>query len=269
MNKLSGIGKKERRQLSEVLRQTKGIISVSEATDILNTDRSNAAKMLAKWAEKGWLSRLKRGLYVSIPIESRIADIPLEEPWIFAEYLYSPCYIGGWTAAEYWGLTEQIFRTIVVFTTTKPRQRKTEIKNIKYMIRTIPKSAMFGLKPIWKGEVKMLVSDPTRTLIDMLNDPALAGGVRPAVDVLKTYMNSKNKDLKLLLNYAIKMRNGAVFKRLGFLIERMFPSENETISECQKAITKGNAKLDPKLHADRLITKWKLWIPDNWAYRHK
>ncbi|MCJ7771598.1 MAG: type IV toxin-antitoxin system AbiEi family antitoxin domain-containing protein [Desulfobacterales bacterium] len=265
MNKLSGIGKKERRQLSEVLRQTKGIISVSEATDILKTDRSSAAKMLARWTEKGWLSRIRRGLYVAVPLESRIADIPLEEPWIFAEYLYSPCYIGGWTAAEYWGLTEQIFRTIVVLTTSKPRDRAPEIKNIKYMVRTIQKNAMFGLKPVWKGEVKMLVSDPTRTLIDMLNDPSLGGGIRPTADVFRSYIKSQYLDMKLLIDYANKMRNGAVFKRLGFILERMFPTEQKTISECQKAITKGNAKLDPKLPADRLITKWKLWIPNNWA----
>lgn len=265
MNKLSGIGKKERKQLSEILRQTKGIISVSEATEILKTSRSDAAKMLARWTEKGWLSRLRRGLYIAVPLESRIADVPLEEPWIIAEYLHSPCYIGGWTAAEHWGLTEQIFRTIVVLTTRKPRDRTPEIRNIKYVIRTIPKRKMFGLKPVWKGEVKMLVSDPTRTLIDMLNDPTLGGGIRPTVDVLRSYINSKFKDMKLMINYAKEMRNGAVFKRLGFLMEKMFPIEKEALSECQKAITKGNAKLDPNLPADRLITRWKLWIPKNWS----
>jgi len=27
----------------------------------------------------------------------------------------------------------------------------------------------------------------------------------------------------------------------------------------------GNAKIDPSLAADRLITKWRLWVPDSWA----
>ena len=33
----------------------------------------------------------------------------LEDPLVIAEKLFSPCYVGGWSAAEYWGITEQIF----------------------------------------------------------------------------------------------------------------------------------------------------------------
>jgi len=43
---------------------------------------------------------------VSVPLESRTADVPLEDPWLIAERLFAPCYIGGWSAAEYLDLTE-------------------------------------------------------------------------------------------------------------------------------------------------------------------
>jgi len=32
---------------------------------------------------------------------------------------------------------------------------------------------MFGLKSVWRGQVKVSVSDSTRTILDMLNDPRL------------------------------------------------------------------------------------------------
>ena len=32
---------------------------------------------------------------------------------------------------------------------------------------------MFGLKSVWWGQVKVSVSDSTRTILDMLNDPRL------------------------------------------------------------------------------------------------
>lgn len=54
-------------------------------------------------------------------------DISLEGPRIISEKIYHPCYIGGWSAAEYWCLTEQIFRTIVVLTTKKIRDRSPTI----------------------------------------------------------------------------------------------------------------------------------------------
>lgn len=269
MKNLSGLGKAERRRLTEVIRQTKGAISVAEAADILKANRNDVAKMLARWAVKGWLSRIRRGLYISVPLESRTPDVPIEEPWIIAEYLYAPCYIGGWSAAEHWDLTEQIFRSIVILTIQKPRDRKPVIRNTKYVVRTISEKAMFGLKPVWRGKVKLSVSDPTRTIIDILNNPSLGGGLRPSVDILLNYLKSKYKDMELLINYAKRLGNGAVYKRLGFLLERLVPNDKKVISACKIELTKGNAKLDPKLPADRLITKWKLWVPENWVEENR
>lgn len=268
MKNLSGLGKIERSRLIEVIRNTKGVISISEAADILKLSRNDVAKILSNWAAKGWLSRIRCGLYIPVPLESRTSDVPIEEPWIIAEYLYNPCYIGGWSAAEYWDLTEQIFRSIIVLTVQKPRNRKPVIRNTKYIVRTISKIAIFGVKPVWRGNVKILVSDPTRTIIDMLNDLSLGGGLRPTVDVLLNYLKSKYKDTELLVDYANRLGNGAVYKRMGFLFERLVPEEKRVISACKAKITKGNAKIDPKLPAERLITKWKLWIPNNWSEEH-
>jgi predicted transcriptional regulator of viral defense system len=268
METISGLGKIDRRRLSETIRGTKGSISVSEAAEILGVSASDAAKMLARWASKGWLSRVKRGIYVPIPLESRTPDMPLEDTWLIAERLFSPCYIGGWSAAEYWGLTEQIFRTIVVMTTQKPRDRNPTFKGTSFLIRTIPEKAMFGLKPVWRKEVKVLVSDPARTIVDMLSDPQLGGGIRSVVDIFKNYLKSENKNTNFLIEYASRLGNGAVFKRLGFLLERFGPDEGQAIEACRSKLTKGNSKLDPKLAGEILITRWKLWVPKNWVEEH-
>lgn len=184
MKRISGLGKESRNRLARVMRKTKGTVSVRQTADILQLTPDRAAKMLSRWASQGWVSRVQRGLYVFIPIEARSADIVLEDPWIVAEQLFSPCYIGGWSAAEYWELTEQIFRTIVVMTTRKPRNRKPVIKGSDFLLRTISPDAMFGMRSVWREQVKVKVSDPTRTVLDMLNNPALGGGLRPMVDVV-------------------------------------------------------------------------------------
>jgi predicted transcriptional regulator of viral defense system len=264
MEAISGLGKLERQRLSEVLRGTKGTISVKETSNILEIPPSDAAKMLARWAKKGWLSRVQRGLYIHVPLESRSADVPLENPWIIAEQLYAPCYIGGWSAAEYWDLTEQIFRSIVVMTTRKPRDRTPNFKGTRFILRTIKQEAMFGIKPIWEGQVKVHISDPTRTIIDMLNDPKLGGGIRSVTDMFLNYLKSENKKIELLTEYANRSGNGAVFKRLGFLLERFAAEETSTINVCKSRLTKGNVKLDPTLNANKLITRWRLWVPENW-----
>ncbi|MCW8965816.1 MAG: type IV toxin-antitoxin system AbiEi family antitoxin domain-containing protein [Candidatus Pacearchaeota archaeon] len=265
MKPMYGLGKADRERLSAVLRETRGTISVSEAAGILDMPSAGVAKLLSRWAKKGWLSRVRRGLYVPVPLESRTSDIPLEDAWVIADKLYSPCYIGGWSAAEYWDLTEQIFRTVVVLTTQRPRERKPTIKGTEFLLRTVPDKAMFGLKAVWRGQVKVNISDPTRTVLDMLNDPQLGGGLRSTIDMFRNYMNSEKKNLELLIEYADQFGNGAVFKRLGFLLEKYAENEQVLIGQCSERLTAGNAKLDPALKAEKLLTRWRLWVPERWA----
>ena len=264
MQTISGLGKADRERLAAIIRGTKGTISVTESAEILKVSSINAAKMLSRWSSKGWLSRVRRGLYITVPLESPTVDIPLDDPWIIAERLYTPCYIGGWSAAEYWDLTEQIFRTVVVMTTQKPRVRNPNLKGTSFMLRTVQEKAMFGLKPVWRGQVKMSVSNPTRTILDMLNDPRFGGGIRSTSDMFLNYLKSDSKNINLLIEYAKRLGNGAVFKRLGFLLERFAPDEKDAMLECKSQLTKGNVKLDPVLKANKLITRWRLWVPENW-----
>jgi predicted transcriptional regulator of viral defense system len=261
----SGLGSESSKRRAEILRRTKGTVSVSQAAEILGLRADKAAKILARWARQGWLSRVRQGLYVPVPLEARTADVALEDPWIIAERLYAPCYIGGWTAAEYWGLTEQIFRTVLVLTTLTPRERRPKIKGVEFLVRSIPQRALFGTRPVWRGRVKVNVADPTRTVLDMLNDPALGGGVRPTADVFRNYMESDKKNATLLIEYAERLGNGAVFKRLGFLAERFAAGETALIEACRKRMSKGNAKLDPSVPSARLASAWRLWVPSSWA----
>jgi len=262
---MNGLGKADRERLSAVLRGTKGTITVAEATDILKLPSSNTAKLLSRWAKKGWLSRVRRGLYISVPLESPTADIPLEDAWVIADKLFSPCYIGGWSAAEYWDLTEQMFRTVNVLTEQRPRQRKLTIKGTKFLLRTVPNKAMFGLKVVWRGAVKVDVSGPTRTILDMLSDPRLGGGLRSTIDMFRNYLGSERRDLGLLIKYADQLGNGAVFKRLGFLLETYAENELDVIEQCKERLTAGNTKFDPALDSKKLITRWHLWVSERWV----
>ena len=266
---LTGIGKTDRGRMAAIIRGTKGTVSVGEAARILNVASTDAAKMLSRWSKKGWMSRIRRGLYVSVPLESRTADVPLEDPWLIADRLFSPCYVGGWSAAEYFDLTEKIFSTVMVMTVQKPRDRRPVIKGTEFMLRTISEKAMFGLKPVWRGRVKISVSDSTRTILDMLVDPVFGGGIRSVKDMLVNYMWSENKNLEQLIEYGERLRNGAVFKRLGFLLEKTAPDKTRIIEQCRKRLTAGNTKLDPKLNNDKLITRWRLWVPENWKTKER
>ncbi len=176
---------------------------------------------------------------------------------------------GGWSAAEHWGLTEQIFRTVVVLTTRKPRNRSPKIKGTDFLLRTVSPKAMFGFNPVWRGQVKVAVSDPARTIVDMLDNPRLGGGMRTIVDILRNYLKSKTEGSARLIGYAKQLGNSAVFKRLGFLLESVAPEETEAIKTCLLNMKTGKVKFDPDLQSERLVTRWKLWVPKNWKQAKK
>jgi predicted transcriptional regulator of viral defense system len=261
---IQGIGSKEREKLSAVLAQAKGPLSVDLVEKTLGIGRSTASWLLSNWARKGWLVRLKRGVYAPVPMGARTADIPLEDPWAVVPSMFAPCYIGGWSAAEHWGLTEQLFRTIIVVSSKPVRDRKPVVQGTSFWIKTVRPEALFGTKSVWRGTVRLDVSTPTRTVLDLLDDPALGGGMRSATDMFANYLKSDDRDMHGLADAADRLGNKTVFKRLGFLLERMAPEEENVIRRCRQAMSKGDSQLDPALPAELLVTRWRLWIPTSW-----
>ena len=259
---IAGIGALERSVLSKLLRHTQ--TTISEAAAILNLNRQQAAKRLSHYAKKGWLKRIYPGIYMPVPLSSPTHDIVVEEPFVLAEKLFSPCYIGGMSAANYWDLTEQIFHTVTVMTMRQVRQRHPSIAGSTYTIHTIKSLYFFGLKSIWFHDVKVKIADPTRTILDMLLFPNFCGGLRFNIDVLQHYYQSQHKDIDLLISYLTQVNNGAAIKRMGFLAEKYFPEEPKLIDYCLQHLTKGYVKMAPSLKCSKLDSRWRLWIPERW-----
>ena len=241
----------------------KGCITSKLVSKYLNVSLKKARVFLSQWAKNGWIYRIKRGVYLPIDLTVESLDQTFIDPWIIAEGLYSPCYIGGWSAAEYWDFTEQIFERTIVFTTQHINGKIKNIKNISFLITKLNSKKMFGLKTVWKEQIKIQISDPHKTIIDMLNNPLVGGGIRLIIDIFLKYLSSSHVNLEMLIDYAKKMKNRAIFKRLGFLISIIKPEEKNIINKCNQHISKGNSKLDPKIRCRRLVKKWHLWIPEN------
>jgi predicted transcriptional regulator of viral defense system len=56
-----------RARLATVLRAAKEVVSVDLASEALGTERRQAAKLLSRWKQQGWLRRIGRGLLRSRP----------------------------------------------------------------------------------------------------------------------------------------------------------------------------------------------------------
>lgn len=240
------------------------MIHVDDVVSALQLDRTAAAQRLARWTEQGWLRRVGRGAYVAASIDTLGSDLVLDDPWVLVPALFSPAYIGGRTAAEHWDLTEQIFKDIFVMTAKTVRQKRQERQGALFSLKHIEEQKLFGMKSVWRHQTRVPVSDMHRTIIDMLDDPAVGGGIQHVADCLSTYLRRDGRDDEKLIEYAIRLGNGAVFKRLGFLAER-FPKGAELSRLCERHLSGGHAKLDPIQDGSHVVTKWRLRVPASWA----
>ncbi len=235
------------------------MLSVDVTSRTLGIDRRAAAKLLSRWKEQGWLRRIGHGLYVSVPLDLAASEQVIADPWVLVPTLFNQCYIGGWTAAHHWELTEQLFNETLVFTTRRVTEKRITAQGANFLLHNITTKRLFGLKTLWRGSIKVSISDAARTLVDMIANPEVGGGINHTADCLSAYLGSKAADRDLLIRYAEQYDNGVIFKRLGYLADARLHDKG-LAAECRSRLTQGYARLDPALPSRKLITAWRLWV---------
>ncbi|MCG8480406.1 MAG: type IV toxin-antitoxin system AbiEi family antitoxin domain-containing protein [Spirochaetales bacterium] len=237
------------------------IVRTEDVSDIEGVDRSTSNAILSRLAKKGWLQRLLRGKYVVIPVGAATDTPAVEFAWHIAAVLYDPCMVSGWSAAEHWGLTDQIFNVVSIVTAKPQRTRNQNVGGVRFRIRTLPEEKIFGATNVWFGSAKARVADAHRTLIDIFDVPDLGGGGRHVVDIAKEYWRSRYADDDKLLDYAERFGRGTVFKRLGLMAEQYGTASEEWIRRCMAGCSRGVSLFDP--HAPRtgpIRSRWQIRV---------
>jgi predicted transcriptional regulator of viral defense system len=257
----AGIGLRNRAALDKIHRGFSKPFSVTEASKELKLSNVRARKLLSHLATGGWLSRVRRDLYSPVPLGATSPAEWRADPWVVAAATFSPGYIGGWTACEYWHFTDQLFRDIVVVTCRRVRSRAIAIQGTRFRLKIIPPKNKFGTSSVWRGTNKVEVSDPSRTIVDILNDPTIGGGVRHVTEVLVAYFESEHRNEEILLDYVERFGNRTIYKRLGYLAETLRISAPRMIQTCREKMSAGLSILDPSIRTPGKITKrWNLRV---------
>ena len=107
----------------------------------------------------------------------------------------------------------------------------------------------------------MQVSDPSQTIVDVLDDPAVAGGIRHVSDMIRNYFNSEYRNDIGLLKYIKENKNRTVYKRLGYILEISDLNVPDIIKECHKNISSGYSVLDPVIKTKGSFNRrWNLRV---------
>lgn len=237
-----GISGPGRAELAAVLGDHR-FVSPESAACALSVDAKVAARKLAHWAEQGWLRRVRRGLYIAVPVEAPPRSWS-QDALVLASEVWSPCYFSGFTAARHWGLTEQVFRTTLVKTAQRVRTATASLLDAKYLLMHVTEDTLeWGMKAAWQEEVRLLFADPARTVVEILDAPRIGGGIRHAAEILRAYLDEHEGER--LVEYALRLGNRTVLKRLGFLLESQGWGAPELIAACRAELSSGISLLDP------------------------
>jgi predicted transcriptional regulator of viral defense system len=129
----------------------------------------------------------------------------------------------------------------------------------EYLVGHIHANDIWGVVPLWFEGQRLQMADRARTVVDVLEDPRLAGGIRGAGEIVTAYV-ADNDPLKLI-EYGDRLDNSAVFKRLGYILTALRLDRVELVNACRSRIKAGISILDPSgpLHGERL-GEWGLRI---------
>jgi len=256
-----GINQRNRALLEQLHRHGRGVFGPAEAALALDMGRDEASRLLVYLARRGWLSRVRRGLYVAVPLGAGAPDEWAGDPFVVADRVFSPCYIGGWSAAAHWRLTEQVSQAVLVVTARRVRERHLKLQGTPYRLTVRGEDALFGTVPVWRGENRVQVSDPSRTVVDTLDEPRLGGGIRTVAEVVHRYLQSEHRHDRLLVEYGDRLDNRAIFKRLGYVLEHSGVDAPELVRACLERRSSGLVSLDPSVKTSgRIVRRWRLRV---------
>jgi predicted transcriptional regulator of viral defense system len=253
----ASLGKTEASILSKIGKQR--FFTIGEAGKVLGKRRNPAtSQLLARLVEKGWILRVKRGLYVAVPLSASAEDGPQVHEFHVAMHLVNPAAIAYWSALNHHGMTEQLPRTVFIATNHLVRYPPKDVLGFSYKIISLRPHRFFGIEKNWVDDGPFFITDREKTIVDGLDLPEYVGGVGQIAKALQRVWN--DLDLKRLFGYAAKMGNMAVAKRLGFLMEALDLGDGNTLRE-QVELSKGFPLLDPLLpRKGRHNRRWGLLV---------
>lgn len=255
---MAGISSKEENFIATLGERSIRVFTVAEVTELLDISKPSAYKLLHQLVKKRKLQRIQGGKYLVIPPVAWKTGRFTEEGIIIASQLVTPYYVSYWTALNFYGWTEQPSRTIFIISTKL--KRPVELQGTKFKFIKLRPERFFGFSEHWVGNQKVTVADKEKTIVDCLDQPRYCGEI---VEVAKGLWNGREElNFETILKYALQMKNGAIIKRLGYLMDVLGIENPDFRDKLKKHIGYGYLSLDPygKATGSEVNKEWRIRI---------
>lgn len=230
--------------------------------------------LLAYYSRTGRILRVRRGLYVLVPLGVDPDASPVD-PYLLAAKMTKDAVLAYHTALEFHGKAYSILDRFLYLTGRTPRPVKFRSYDFRGVLFPKPlrenRKENFGVHVTERTGVEVRVTDFERTLVDLLDRPNLGGSWE---EIWRSLELVEFFDLDQVVEYALLLENSTTVAKVGFFLDQ----HRETLM-VDEAHLKPLRKLRPKKphymvrsHRShgRLVKDWNLVVPPevlerNWA----
>ena len=217
---------------------------------MLKIDIKTAYDIIQRLKNKDVIKEIENGKYLVTGYDKKRM---LSNPFYLATHIVVPSYVSYSTILNYYGYTEQVPKFIFCATTKQKKEMHFENYMFKYI--QIKKDKLYGYKKEFINEFPAFIAEPEKALIDSIDLPNFAGGIKEISNMIKEALDSIDKDK--LVEYAIRFPNKSMISRLGYLFE----INGIKLKELQKFKSKSFVLLNSKKKkSSNWDKKWKINI---------
>jgi predicted transcriptional regulator of viral defense system len=190
-------------------------VTLGEIRAALACSEGYARFMAHQLVRKGWLERLRPGLYQLVPAERGREGVGDTNPLAAGAALISPCFFSFGTACTHHGLTEQVFSEVHLV--TRSRRRPRVVRGKRYVFVPVPEERFFGFAEITVLGATVRMATVERALADAIDRPRYAGGIGEVSRIVARA--GRRVSWEALLGCLRRFGESALVQRLGYLLE--------------------------------------------------
>jgi len=221
----------------------------------LTGNTGTASSLLFDYQKKGYISAVKRNLYVAISLET---GQPVASRYYIGSHITDGAYLSHHAAFEYYGCANQVFYEVYV--SGEKRFAPFEYDDMTY--RYIAPRIASGVTDRPDG---VRVTDMERTVLDSIGDFEKIAGLEELLHCLELvpYLDEKK-----LLSYLPLYGKQILYQKTGYVLSHLKKElrlSNRFFEACEKKITKSvryfyrGIEREPN-HFDR---RWQMFVPQN------
>jgi predicted transcriptional regulator of viral defense system len=200
------------------------VFTVGELADFLaewgSENQWTRKALLAHHLKQGHIMRIRRGLYVVVPLGVDPKNCPVD-PYLLAAKMTDDAVLAYHTALEFHGRAYSVYERFLYLTGRVLRPMTFRSYHFRGVL--IPKTLRdkskqaFGITVGERAGVNVRVTSLERTLVDLLDRPDLGGSWE---EIWRSLESVEFFDLDQVVEYALLLGNATTVAKVGFFLEQ-------------------------------------------------